>query len=314
MKKYPKISIVIPNLNGQEVIGECLESAEKVNYPNYDIIVVDNGSKDRSPELIRKDFPDVSLILNKVNLGAAEGYNQGIRYALKNGADYVFTTNNDVTMDRNILIELLNVMEDHEIGVSGPITYYDDDPDLIQFGAGRIHYLKGLVTTTWSEQIDPGNLQVEDSDYQGSVFISSHVLEEVGLFNSNYFAYWEDAEFCTRVKRADFKVVCVPSAKIWHKVSHTFKKMPKFGTYLLTKNTFWFLRTYATKKQYAIFLLCYFGFYSWVNIYFMIKARNMDTFFSFIRGIIDGLILKTPPTSLNYFEEKKSNIKYQKVS
>lgn len=294
---HPKISIIILNLNGKEVIGECLESIEKIDYPNYNVILVDNGSNDKSPQ-IAENFSNVHLIKNGKNVGVAEGFNIGIKYALEyHESDYVFTTNNDITLDKNVLKELLKVMDDKKIGISGPLTYYSDDPNRIQFAGGKVDFRKGHTTTTRTGQIDKGNLTIEETDYQGSIFISTNLLKKIGLFNSDYFAYWEDTEFCTRVKRANYKIVCVPTAKIWHKGSHTFKKMPKFSLYLITKNMFWFMKTYASKRQYIWFILCFFGFYFWIRVFIMIKNGNTDNFRCYIKGINDGLMKKIPDSS-----------------
>src|SRR5665647_323864 len=104
----PKISIIVLNMDGKEVLTECLNSIKEVDYPNYDVIVVDNGSSDGSQAFIRRAFPNVELIENKSNLGVPEGQNIGIRAALQAGADYVFSVNNDTIIDRNVLQELLD--------------------------------------------------------------------------------------------------------------------------------------------------------------------------------------------------------------
>src|SRR5665647_46535 len=87
--RCPRISVIILNMNGKEVLNDCLCSIQRIDYPNYDVIVVDNGSSDGSQTFIANSFPDVRLIENKSNLGVPEGQNIGIQAALQSGADYV---------------------------------------------------------------------------------------------------------------------------------------------------------------------------------------------------------------------------------
>src|SRR5450759_212512 len=95
----PKIVIVILNLNGKEVLEECLRSIQRLDYPNYAVIVVDNNSSDGSQEVLAHAFPSINLIQNKKNEGVPEGQNIGIRAALQSRANYVFTINNDTILD-----------------------------------------------------------------------------------------------------------------------------------------------------------------------------------------------------------------------
>jgi GT2 family glycosyltransferase len=288
---YPKIFLIILNWNGKEVLKECLESIEKIDYPNYEVIVVDNGSMDGSQKMMKENFPYVHLIENEKNEGVAEGQNIGIRYALEKGTDYVFITNNDVTLDKNILKELLKGAEsDDEVGIVGPIVYWADDPNRIQSGGGMINWKKGKGYHLKADEIDKGQHSVKDVDYVGSVFVSSDTLRKIGFYNSKYFAYWEDAELCTRVKKAGYKVVCVSDAKIWHKGSYTTGKISGFYEYHMARNRFWFMKQHATRRQYLSFLLYFFGFEFWFTSgIHIIYHKNINVFIAFFRGVIDGL-------------------------
>ena len=289
---HPKVFIIILNWNGKEVLRECLESIEKIDYPNYEVIVVDNGSTDGSQKMIKEKFPYVHLIENDKNEGVAEGQNIGIRYALEKKTDYVFITNNDTTLDKNILKELLKVIEgDDKIGIAGPIVYWANDPERIQFSGGMINWKKGQGHLLEAGKIDKGQHSVKNVDYVGLVFISSDMLKEVGFYNSNYFAYWEDAELCTRVKKAGYKVVCVSNAKVWHKGSYTTKKISGFFEYYNTRNSFLFMKKHATKGQYLSFLLYFFGFRFWFTSGMLLYHKNIKALISFYKGIKDGYLL-----------------------
>ncbi|MCS6862682.1 MAG: glycosyltransferase, partial [Abditibacteriales bacterium] len=102
----PQVSVLVLNWNGKADTLECLESLRRVDYPNFEIIVVDNASTDDSVAAIRQAYPELVILQNSDNLGYAEGNNVGIRYAKARGSDYVFILNNDTVVDANVLTPL----------------------------------------------------------------------------------------------------------------------------------------------------------------------------------------------------------------
>ncbi|MFZ5845674.1 MAG: glycosyltransferase family 2 protein, partial [Patescibacteria group bacterium] len=121
---YPKISTIILNWNGLNDTIECIKSVKAIDYPNYEMIVVDNGSTDNSEKVLREKFPTTTLIQNGDDLGYAEGNNRGIYYALNRGAEYILILNNDTKLEKSCLSELIVVANDNpEMGILGPIAY-----------------------------------------------------------------------------------------------------------------------------------------------------------------------------------------------
>ena len=138
---YPKVSIIILNWNGLEDTIECLESLKKITHPNYEVIVVDNGSEGNDAQMLQERFGDyIHIIRNDKNYGFAGGANIGMRYVLNNSAaDYVLLLNNDTVVDPEFLTELVKVAEaDPAIGITGGKIYYYDNPGQLQFVWGRI--------------------------------------------------------------------------------------------------------------------------------------------------------------------------------
>ena len=122
-----KVFIIILNFNGREFILQCLDSAKKLRADGYNLetLVVDNVSTDDSVELIKQNYPDLRLLVNKENLGFAEGNNVGIRYALENGADFVLILNPDTIVDKDLVVQLIKVAKSNsKIGVVGPKIYF----------------------------------------------------------------------------------------------------------------------------------------------------------------------------------------------
>src|SRR6266568_5938037 len=120
--------IIILNWHGWQCTIECVESCKKLSYLNFRILVVDNGSTDGSEAILRERFPDVELLQTGANLGFAGGNNVGIRYALEQGAEYVWLLNNDTTVDADALSALVRMAEgDTKIGMAGSKILYHDD-------------------------------------------------------------------------------------------------------------------------------------------------------------------------------------------
>ena len=222
---YPKVSIIILNWNGLEDTVECLESLKDIDYPNYEIIVVDNGSTDGSCDFLKANFPYVRLIENNENLGFAEGNNCGIRQA---SGKYVLLLNNDVVVDRYFLKELVNVAEsDPAIGAVGAVAYYYDDPQRIWQAAGMISWNRGRIRIVGRNEVDEGQFnEVTEVDYVPgcSMLVRRELFERVGYLDPKYFVYYDETDWCIRAQRAGYRVLYAPRAKVWHKVSASSKE------------------------------------------------------------------------------------------
>jgi len=149
----PNVFIVVLNWNNFPDTAECLRSLAKVRYPRYQVILVDNGSRDGSAEALEKEFPRVTLMRNPVNAGFAGGNNIGIKQALTLGADYVLLLNNDTTVSADFLDALIDFGQEHEsAGILGPkVFYYSTPPHIWSMGA-RAPILTGPRShrTKWS--------------------------------------------------------------------------------------------------------------------------------------------------------------------
>jgi len=298
MKSYPKVSIVILNWNGLDDTIECLESLKKITYPNYEVIVVDNGSKGNDVQVLQERFGDyIHLIKNDKNYGFAKGANIGMTYALNNSApDYVLLLNNDTVVDPEFLTEMVKAAQaDLAIGIIGPKTYYYNQPNKIQLTWNRIDLWRGRVFLAGAGEIDRGQHNEDrETDYvPGSCFlVKRETLGKIGLFDAAYFCYGEESDYCMRAKRAGYRLVYYPKAKVWHKVSSTAKKITGLFEYYSTRNRFWFMKKYATKLQFFSFVLWFFLFEFWfVSGSLLIHHRHIKLLRCFYKGIKDGLLM-----------------------
>jgi GT2 family glycosyltransferase len=234
-----RVAIVILNWNGYKDTKECLDSLKKIDYSNYEIIVVDNGSIDGSAEKIEREFPYVKLIRNSDNLGFAEGNNVGIREAMKGSPDYVLLLNNDVIVDKGFLSELIDVAEkDPSIGIVGPKIYYYDEPDRIWLLGTKIELIRNKLIGY--REVDKGQYDriMEFDTMIGACFlIKRSVIAKIGFLDPDYFLKEEETDFSIRAGDAGFKNIYVPTSKVWHKVaSATQGEDSPYNLYYASRN------------------------------------------------------------------------------
>ena len=259
----PKVTIIILNWNGKEDTIECLESLKHITYPNYKILLLDNGSTDGSIECFRERYPDIEIIENGENLGFAEGNNVGMRKVMEEDADYVLLLNNDTLVDENFLIELVSVAEsDPKIGVVGPKIYFPES-NIIWYAGGKIDLKHASLDVTGFNNFDSGqHNSVKSVEWMtGCAFlIKNEVMEKVGLFDPIFFAYWEEIDWCIKIRKAGYEIDFVPTAIIWHKQHSSTKNIGGFRNYLILRNSILCLRKYGNlydKIYFVVWFTCY---------------------------------------------------------
>lgn len=243
----PKVMILILNWNGLDDTLACLASLADLDYPDCQIAVVDNGSNDGSPTGIREHFPEVTVIENRENLGFVGGNNVGLRHALERGAAYALLLNNDTEVAPDFLRRLVDAAEaDASIGIVGPTIYYYDQPDLIWSAGGAIDRRRGETRMIGLNKRDTGQFgpgpRPVDFVTGCALLAKRAVIEQVGLLDERFFAYYEEAEWCVRVRQAGFKIIHVPQAKIWHKIPLDARDSSPVVHYYMVRNQLLFLK------------------------------------------------------------------------
>jgi GT2 family glycosyltransferase len=220
----PTVAVIVLTWNGKALTVECLDSLANVNYASLDVIVVDNASSDGTADAVSQRFGErVTLVINEHNLGFAGGNNVGIRRALDSGADYILLLNNDTTVDTELIGALIDVFSQYpKTGIAGPKIYYATPPDHIWFAGGEISLMRGTARHIGIREIDKGQYNdVREVDYiTGCALMARRaVFEEVGALDDSYRAYYEDADFCMRARRAGHEIRYTPHGRVWHKIS-----------------------------------------------------------------------------------------------
>ena len=264
MVSKPKVSIIILNWNGLEDTIECLESLEKITYPNYKIIVVDNCSKGNDAKVLKERFGGyIHVIENDENYGFGEGCNIGIRYALAEGADYLLMLNNDTVVDSKFLDELVKTFENTDrAGIVGPLIYCYNAPGDVWHRGGVLslylgsHHIGGVVGNKFFRNASRfKQLQW----YSGcAMMISRDVIEKVGIFDPEYFYYAEDADLGYRVYRSGYKILCSEESIIWHKGGKsTGSRLNPLSAYYGCRNSVLFIRKHGRLYHKLIFIPVY---------------------------------------------------------
>jgi hypothetical protein len=222
----PKIAIVVVNYNGKNDTLECLDSIRSINYENFEVVLVDNGSSDGSVAAITAHDPSITLIETGRNLGFAGANNVGIRMGIQQGAEYVFLLNNDTTVDPNVLQALLDASQAiGDKGILGAKIFYHAAPNLIWYaGASWDSDVNEFRHIGFGLQDSGKNTEIVETDYicGCALFVHAAALKHIGLLDERYFLIFEETDFCYRARRSGYRSFVVPNAKVWHKVSVSF--------------------------------------------------------------------------------------------
>lgn len=251
-----EILVILLNWNGTADTLECLESLRRSPLSHFDVVIVENGSREEEVRRLKDALKGEVLLESKENLGFAGGNNLALRYGLGRGYRYFFLLNNDTHIGTDCLFRLKEAAHsDPQIGIVGAVNYYAADPGRVWYSGGRLDWRTGqpVDETAEADDLSPFPLLREVDDVSGSsLFVKREVLEKVGLLEPKYFAYYEETEWCLKAKRAGYKVVACLAAKVWHKVSRTLP--PPGVQYMMTRNRCLFMLRNAPKAALVAFL------------------------------------------------------------
>lgn len=222
--KQPLVSIIIVNWNGLEHLQKCLPLLLQIQYLAYEVIVVDNYSSDDSVRYLREHFPAVKIVENSKNDGFAEGNNLGYRAAQ---GKYILLLNNDTTVDKHFLTELVDFIEERpNVAVVQPKILIMNEPSKVQLVGSYLTSNGFMYYIGYHRPQSDFSKPLEIFSALGAcMLIRKSVIEKVGLFDADFFAYLEETDFCWRVWLAGYQIWYVPESIIYHKGAGTSSKM-----------------------------------------------------------------------------------------
>lgn len=232
-----KVSIIIVNYNGEHFLRDCLDSIYAQSFTNFKVILVDNDSSDGSIDIVEREYPKVELIRNDANFGFARGTNEGIRAS---HGEYILTLNNDTRLEPGFLEEILRPMErDTRIGICAPKMLYPD---------GRINST-GICISRSGAAWDRGISHADCGQYDhpeevfgacaGAALYRKAMLDEVGLFDEDFFMYMEDVDLSFRARLAGWICLFVPGAVVYHHHGGTSGVGSDTAVYYGNRNIVW---------------------------------------------------------------------------
>jgi GT2 family glycosyltransferase len=237
-KASKRVSIVIPNFNGQKYLGDCIDSLYRIDFPreDYEIIIVDNASTDHSRAFICSTYPDVILIKAEKNLGFASGCNLGIRNA---SGEYIVLLNNDTVVDANWLKELVVVADrDKDVAIVGSKLLFKDNPSQIQNAASYLTD-RGDGGDLASHQPDEGQYDTTNESMAvcgASMLIRRTLIQDIGALDEDFFAYYEDMDLCYRTRLYGKKIVFTSKSIVYHVHAATSGEWSPIFTFLVLRN------------------------------------------------------------------------------
>lgn len=218
----PRILILILNYQQPALTIRLLQSCAALRYPNLTILVVDNASQDNSVSQILAACPTVHMHRNLANVGFAAGVNAGLKIALASEADYILLLNNDTFVAPDMLAELVTAAQTYQTAVTAPLIYYEAQPETIWSAGAFRQSLTGDVRQNHPSPTNPLTTPCE-VDYVTAcgMLVRHDVWQDVGLYDEQFFMYYEDLDWCWRLQATPHRILLVPSAKMWHRVAAT---------------------------------------------------------------------------------------------
>ena len=231
------IKILILNWNGKHLLKPCLDSVSAIDYPNYSVIVIDNGSTDNSVNMVKENYSEVNLLVLEKNYGFADGYNRCFTRLKDEYSGFILLLNNDTEVDPDILNSFIQAKEKYgDNNLYGGKIFYQNNPEVIWYAGGNINlkYLKishrGIRQTDSAEYSKP-----MQTDYITGccLFTSMEIINQLNGFDELFNMYGEDVDLCLRAKAEGINCYYWPDAKLQHHVSaslegaYSVKKMSK---------------------------------------------------------------------------------------
>lgn len=235
-KTSVKLSVIIPNWNGKDMLKTCLASLKKQTFKDFEVVVVDNGSIDGSVNYIEKFFPEVKLVKLPKNTGFAPAVNLGIKICV---GEMIMLLNNDTEVDKDCLKLLVNTATvKKEVGFIAAKILNFKNRNIIDSAGDYID------AVGHSDNIGRGEKDGEKFSKPGFIFLATgggtlfkrEVFEKIGFFDHDFFAYMEDVDFCLRAQLRGIKGWYEPKAKIYHIHKATSSRNPGFTEYLQYRN------------------------------------------------------------------------------
>lgn len=304
----PRVTVLILTYNGIHLLDDSISSYLAQDYNNFEVCVVDNGSRDNTVEYVKERYPEVTVLRTEKNLGYSGGLNFGMKYAFEEKkSDFVLVTNNDVKADSKVISELVKVaMTDEKIGfVTGKVYYYDQ-PDVIQTVGKQEHPIRWNGGHIGNGEIDNGQYdKIEERYFSDDIFtlVRKSLYDEIGGYDTDFKFQGEEYDWQARAKARGYKIVYTPYAKIWHKESMTIGKASAFKLFYDSRNPMLVILKHKSPDYFRKFFWLHFREDIVHTSLVVLKRLRFGVFFSIWAGFFSGIFwgIKKRKFTLRHF-------------
>jgi GT2 family glycosyltransferase len=285
-----KVGVVTVTYNSESFLDEFIKSLAAQNYHDYIAYIIDNSSKDKTVNLLNTKYLNIggiTVVANKSNLGVAAGNNQGILMALSEDCEWILLLNNDTTFPPDFLSQLVASCERQGLRVVVPKIHYDHPSGHIWYGGGGFNPRKAYTGYHIGiGEEDHGQFDVESTiDYSPTCAMLIHrsVFLDVGLMDESYFVYFDDTDFCWRLKQVGIPIGYTPLTSLVHKVGgSTGGTLSPFTMRMTSRNRLYYLRKHfgvlRANLWMPVFLLYYFVQFIKTGNFACLKASLVGSF------------------------------------
>lgn len=291
MEKVPKVSIVVPSYNRKKDLLECLGSIRENKYPNLEVLIALNGCTDDSEKAVRAAFSEFKVISSKKGLGSAKATNFGIKHISKD-SDYLFLLDDDTVLEKNAISELVNAINNKpEYGAATAKILYFENPKIIQWAGCSVGLYTGI--NYMNHGSDDGRFDKlidTEGGIGGTGLIKMETVKKIGFYyDEAYYYYYEDPDYAMRIIKAGYKILYVPTSRIYHKIPLLSKEEGKrrwfIRAYWVARNKIIFMRKHS--KCFPLFVVLYPAWF-FIYTYQGIRYLNFTALVNFYKGMIDG--------------------------
>jgi GT2 family glycosyltransferase len=288
MDNIPSVSIVTLNWNTTAITSDFLKSINDFCvYPNLEVIIVDNNSREDPTETFKQIRQDAVVIRNDENLGFTGGNNIGMKYAT---GEYLFIVNNDTEFTEGLLEGLLDIFKKYpDAGVVSPKFHYFFKKGTIEYaGYEAVNMFTGRNGMVGCMEIDKGQyneIKVTNYAHGGGMMLPRKVIDQVGGLPEEFIFYYEEFDWCEQIKRKGYKIYYQPNSLIYHKESMTTGKGSPFKTYYHTKNRIFFMKRNMPRLSFVVFIVYFIFLTIPKNSFVFLLKGQMQHFSAFWKGI-----------------------------
>ncbi len=284
MNQPSLVTVIAVNYRQPAATCDLLRSLKTHDYPNLEVIVVENSRVEDANDRYKEAYPEVRVIVSDKNAGYAGGNNIGMQAAT---GDYIFIINNDTELKPGTIAHLVEAFNDPKVGMACPKIKYFDQPEVIQFAGFSQVDMLGRNKMIGKSEKDLGQHDVAaDLPYGhgAAMMISRTALNTCGPMPEDFFLYYEELDWSARFTKMGFKIRYIPEAVVLHKESASVGKGSPMRTYYMTRNRVWFMKRQAPLFSKMVFYAFFYLVAFPKNLFQRVFKGQWDQAGSVLRG------------------------------